>query len=431
MRIPKLLTTVLAIVLLVVVVAVVWTAANGDPRLLRDVEFSHTSISPNADGHDDALVITYWLNRNATVSIYFVAADGQRYDFRRDEPRSRSLDEAYRVLFSGVVDGYRRADDVFQGEILARLMPDGDYRWVVAATGEAGDHEEITGTLTIAGADTALPELRAFTVSPPVITPNRDGLSDRATINYYLSKEAESVIVYLLSPDGLQRYDIPEKETVNPAGATGQHTYDYAAGVDDGAQPPPDGAYTVYAVAADLEGQRVRVTNTLTIQDGGVPRADIVAPAAGDQIEFSSVSAVIGDTLYFTATVDNFGEVPIRTTGPWPGTCYDLDQNFNTLGFTDESGAWRFGMDYETSPRNYPFRWGVGRPEDLLTQVINGDTFYFLPAHRRSLVTGCIRLTAVPERNPLYFWGGLIHQDVEVAQFNNQVDPHLVTIGKP
>jgi hypothetical protein len=430
MRIPVWLTALLATVGLAAVVGLVWTAANADPRILKDVRFSHSRITPNADRDDDALRISYWLNRQAHVSIFFDGPDGQRYYFREAQPRPPSSEEPYTVLFSGVVAGYRRPGDAFAGTILARLLPDGDYRWVVEALDSAGLREEVSGSLTIAAGDPELPELRAFTVSPPAITPNRDGLSDRATINYYLSKEAESVRVYLLGPDGL-RYDIPETETVNPPGAAGQHTYDWAAGVDDGALPPPDGSYTLVAEAADAEGQRVQVTNMLTLAQGGVPRADIVAPAAGDQVVFSSESVVVGQTLYVTATVDNFGETDIRTTGPWPGTCYDLDQNYNTLGFVEEPGAWRFGLDFETSQRNYPFRWGVGRPEELVQREVDGEIYYFLPQGRRAVVTGCVRLTEVPPRNPLYFWAGLIHQDVEIAQFNNRVDPHLILIGEP
>jgi len=439
MRIPVLHTIVLAVVTLAVIVGVVWLALNGDTRILREASFSQAEISPNADGKADATQISYWLNRDATVSIYFVAEDGERYYFRRDRERSRSLDEPYSVLFSGVVNGYQKRGDTFTGTIVARLIPDGRYTWVIAADEkDTGRHAEITGTLVVTGGDPVMPELRNFTTSPPEITPNRDGISDRTAVNYYLNKDLNrdpdrnigSVQVYLLAPDGV-RYDLPEKETVNPPGARGQHTYDYAGGVDEGATPPPDGDYVVYAVAEDDTGQRVQVTTSLRITGGGVPRADIVSPAVGDQIEFSSAFVTLGDTLYFTATVENFGDADIRTTGPWPGTCYDLDQNFNTLGFAEQSGAFRIGMDFDTSPRNYPFRWAVGSPEDLIEKVIDGQTYYYLPQGARAQVTGCIRMTYEPKRNPLYFWGGLIHQDVEITQFNNRVDPHSITIGVP
>ncbi len=38
----------------------------------------------------------------------------------------------------------------------------------------------------------------------------------------------------------------------------------------------------------------------------------------------------LGQTLAFTLTVENFGNVPIRTNGPNSGTAYRSDENFNT-----------------------------------------------------------------------------------------------------
>jgi len=61
---------------------------------------------------------------------------------------------------------------------------------------------------------------------------------------------------------------------------------------------------------------------------------------------FSKSSLLVGDTLYFTLTVENYGAVPIRTSGPPPGYVYNLDQNYNVPGFAEESGAWRVGIDF-------------------------------------------------------------------------------------
>ena len=56
--------------------------------LLYDVALYPDAISPNADGTDDATNIEYKLSRNAHVSIFFEDADGERFYFRRDRPRS-------------------------------------------------------------------------------------------------------------------------------------------------------------------------------------------------------------------------------------------------------------------------------------------------------------------------------------------------------
>ncbi len=66
--------------------------------LLYDVSVSPAAISPNADGTDDATNIAYGLSRNATVSVYFENADGERFYFRQDRPRSAG---EYRVQWGG------------------------------------------------------------------------------------------------------------------------------------------------------------------------------------------------------------------------------------------------------------------------------------------------------------------------------------------
>ena len=137
---------------------------------------------------------------------------------------------------------------------------------------------------------------------------------------------------------------------------------------------------------------------------------------------------VISETLCFTLTVDNDSATYIRTTGPWPGTTYRSDQNFNTLGWSEESGVFRVGMDFDTSLRNYPFRWGIGQPGVDLVEI---DGNWYLPPKTRSIVTGCLQVVEMPVRNPLYYWTGLIHEDVAIALVNNRVDPNFVTIWEP
>ncbi|MDX1689148.1 MAG: hypothetical protein R3248_14285, partial [Candidatus Promineifilaceae bacterium] len=156
------LVTLIALVVVAVAAAAGWRIVRGDGSLLRDVSVQHERITPNADGSDDITLISYDLAGNATVSIYFEGTDGERYYFRRDEPRGAG---EYEVYFSGVVDGYRLPGEEVQGQILARLLQDGDYIWVVEASGEGPRNERATGHLTIAEADAALPEIRDFSLS--------------------------------------------------------------------------------------------------------------------------------------------------------------------------------------------------------------------------------------------------------------------------
>ncbi|HKZ82994.1 MAG TPA: hypothetical protein VJ793_04980 [Anaerolineae bacterium] len=400
--------------------------ACGSRELLSNVSFSPEIISPNADGNSDVTHISYDLSRNAIVSIWLESSGGDRYTFRDARPRSAG---EYGVQFSGVIDG--------------RLLPNGEYRWIVEATDGAGQTQAVDGRLAISGGESTAPQITGFGVYPPLFTPNRDGISDRATINVSLNKPASLYVTLqnalcagsAFPPEGQSDldctpYPVSEKASTREArkpGEAGLHEFDYDAGVDLGADPPPDGDYVVTARAEDAVGQVAVVTGTLAIVDGGVPRAEIV----DGEVSFSARSLLIGETLYFTLTVENYSTVPIRTSGPPPGYVYDLDQNFNVPGFAEESGAWRVGIDFDTSQRNYPFRWAVGRPEDLVVEEIEGQKYYYLPSGARATITGGIRITYQPERNPLNFWAGLIHEDVEITQINNRVDPHNVTIDKP
>jgi len=417
------LVGLVALLIVVVAVAVGWRLLNGDSSLLRNTTIQHEQITPNADGDTDATRIQYELARNAVVSIYFENEAGERFYFRQDKDRGAG---DYEVLFSGVVDGYTLPDETTQGEVLARLLKDGPYTWTVEAVDENGVIETQQGQVVIVDADPELPELRDFSLDREEFTPNRDGIDDRIKAQFYQTKQAD-VRVFLLTPDGLE-IPISELERDIPAGAAGRHYYDYEGGVDNGETPPDDGTYPIVAIISDAEGQRTRVEDEITIAYGGVPRADIFAPPTGETLAVNTTAVAICDTLIFTMTVENYGNTPIRTTGPEPGTVYDSDWNYNTLGWHTESGAFRAAIGYENELGNYPYRWAVGSADDL-TQI--GDYYYLMPGDR-AIVTGGIRLTDVfGDRNPQPVWAALIHEDVEITQFNTHVDPKAILVDIP
>ncbi len=418
------MVALVAFLFVVLAVALGWRIINGGSSLLRDAQVNDDLITPNADGETDATTISYTLSRNADVSIYFENDAGERFYFRQDKPRGAG---DYKVLFSGIVDGYRLPDDIVEGEILSRLLQDGIYTWTIEATDGDSVAEVQQGELTIAQADTTLPEMRDFSLDKQIFTPNRDGISDRVQAQFYLAKEVDDVRVFLQMPDGSE-VPISELERNIPANMPGRHVYDYEGGVDNGATPPPDGSYPIVAIARDLEGQQMRVEDNLTIQYGGVPRADIFAPPAGHTLEFDATAVAHCDTIHFTMTVENYGNTPIRTTGPEPGTIYDSDWNYNTLGWHTESGAWRAAIGFENELTNYPFRWAVGNPEDL--EKIDG--YYYLMPGDRTVITGGIRVVGpFGDRNPQPMWAGLIHEDVEISEFNNRVDPQQILVDLP
>ena len=445
---PILITSLIAIVLTGVVLAAVWAFFRpGGPPLVEGA-FSHTALTPNADGDDDVTHVTYTLRRPATVSIYFLDGQGRRFDFRRDRPRPAG---EHAVDFSGVVAPFdapaeaapldcltagalpadvHPPEGVLTGDVLARVLPDGAYTWVIEAHDEQGQTNQVTGSLTIANADTALPQLH-LTVSPPTFTPNQDGLSDRIRINVWLNKDLspDGLRLTLLGPEGLE-LPIAEQPSDKPFGECGLHTFDYDAGVDLGLQPPPDGAYTIRARAEDRLGQQVQTEAALSIANSGLPRAEIHFGF----VEWSSSTVVLGDTLYFTLTVNNYGTAPIRTSGPWSGHVYEsMSTNANTLGEYEEDGAWRVGLMCQTCKSDYPWRWAVGTPEGLtnIPDEAGNPQYYVLPGQRVTVTGGLVLDEVIPSRNPQYFWAGLIHEGVEIAPINNRVDQEYVTIVTP
>jgi hypothetical protein len=410
--------------------------------LLYDVSVSPGLISPNADGNDDATSIHYKLSRNAALSIYFENAQGEKFYFRKDRPRSPG---DYQVLWGGAINQSYWLESEFGRQLVKSwVLQDGPYTWVVEATDEEGDVARAEGQIELQGGDPVVPELRQFTVAVPEFTPNQDGLRDRTGISYYLNKDVDTVQVYLYDPaePGTQ-YPLEEQDRSVEPGEEGYHYYDYDGGVDRGADPPPDGVYVVQAEARDLVGHHVVVSDTLTIVNGGKPRALVVNGVihwsdAVRGLEGTEAYLPLGSTLCFTTYVENYGRVPIRTSGPPSGTQYHSDENYNTLAveegsdsFHEQPGVWRFGINFDVSETDFPYRWAVGTPEELRCEVIEGQEQCFLDAGERGTVSGCIELDGPFPRNQIFAWGGLIHQWVGIDTENNYVDRISINIGEP
>ncbi|MBI5879835.1 MAG: hypothetical protein HZB53_19485 [Chloroflexi bacterium] len=385
-------------------------AACGAPPLLPAASVRPETITPNGDGKDEALEVSYTLAAGATISVTLIGPDGRAYVLRKAQLRSPGT---YSFLFGGVLGGM--------------VLPNGAYGVrIEALPADGGAPELAERSFKIEGSTLTLPEIQNFTVFPHRFTPNRDGIDDRVSMAYNLTKKAD-VLVYLRGKDG-SKWPVPERlDNAARPGDPGVHTYDYEGGVDLGAQPPPDGDYIVVAEATDALGNTVVATNTLTVADGGVPRAEIIGATA----RIAPTSVPLGSSLVFTATVGNIGTTPVRTKGPWSGTEYDSIANFNGLGEYEEPGVFRIGMDFEgnSTGRFYPYRWGIGSPSQLTVKTVNGKDLYYLMPGQRVQVTGRVRMTDKSQFNPLapYFWVGLYHEQVRIV--NDRIAPTKVTIG--
>jgi len=452
---------IVAAVVAAVIVALVGQAVfQPDLPLIVNAEFVDDTITPNADGITDITEYHYELSENATVSITLTGEDGSVFAFRENEPRAIG---EYTGLFSGVVDGYTLEGEAFGGSLERRLMPNGVYTWELTATTKVGETDSRSGTLTITEADADLPDMSIFTISPEIFSPNQDGIRDRTQINVVLDKEA-ALDVYLLTPDGAQIF-IPPQIGETRTGEAGRYTYDYDGGIDAGAEPPPDGEYTVIATAQDVVGQRVQRQSTLTIENGGSPLAEIAAQSIGADVIFTvepydaamfteadnigmqialpdapadtnqnDITMPVGDVLVFKLIVENYGDVPIRTHGAQPGIVYDQTQRAASLGDYDQSGAWRVGIDCDTAVSDYPWRWRIG-DDAMLDEVYDEETdntYYYLAPGKRATVWGGIRMTElIDSRNPQNCWAGLIHEDVGIAVRNARVGARSIELVDP
>ena len=410
--------------------------------MLSRVEVAPAIISPNADGVDDVTLIRYRIGRAANLSIYFLDGAGQRYYFRDHQRRSPGR---YEVYWGGAVnDPQVRQVGGGQRRVESRVLPDGIYTWVVEAVDDRGHQQRAAGQVTLQHADTALPEVREFKVTPEQFRPNEDGLDDQVTISYYLAKDVPNLRLYLIDSQRPRlKYPVILRNSNSEPGASGWHQALYDGGVHDqngrylAAEPPPDGTYALYLEAEDRVGNRVVVSSTLTISEGGRPLAEIAGGSIDWQGEMNGkVGVPVGRRLCLTAVVINIGAVPLRTSGPWPGQAYRLTQSYRDLAATyaepswaEQRGVWRFGINYDTTGVDFSFRWAIGRPEDLEQRVIDGQSQYYLMPGRRGMVYGCIQFDVAPPVGTDRWWGGLIHESVQIAA--NNVDTVSVLVGRP
>jgi len=427
------------------------------PLLATEAGFDAPTLTPNADGQTDVIQFSFQLARAATVSLHLTNADGQTYAFRQ-EVRTPAGD--YAIQFSGVVSGFTLPDEQIEGTVERRLIPNGEYRWELVAAGLERDEQAAqSGALTIADGDATLPLLNHFNLSPTLFTPNQDGVADRVAVNAYLTKPA-TVSAYLVDATG-QRLYIAQRQTESKLGEIGWQEFDYEGGVDLGAEPPADGTYTVVLEAQDTVGQRVSRSGELRLENGGKPRAGIVGQTTGADVVFmtqpyddsyfsdktglgaliglpddpadlrlGTVIVPIGDVLVFKVVVENYGASPIRTDGPPPGTVYQQGQVAAALNAIEQDGVWRVGIQCDTSEESYPYRWAVGRFEDLQQTIdpTNDNVYTTLAPGARSVVWGAVRLTDVVDtRNPQQCWAGLIHEGVAVA--NNRIGARDISIA--
>lgn len=126
--------------------SVVIRGADTEPPAIQGLTLHPAAISPNSDGIDDTLRVSYRTTKRATVSLYLLSDSGKRYLLAREEGRPAGEHSAN-----------------WDGQAGNRLLPSGDYRMFVEARDAAGNVAVASAPLRIDSA--AVPDVRLLAVS--------------------------------------------------------------------------------------------------------------------------------------------------------------------------------------------------------------------------------------------------------------------------
>jgi hypothetical protein len=380
-------------------------AGCGQAQLLSGVGPSSLLITPNGDDHDDVATISYSIGARSHVKIYVQDQHGTRYTLRENALRVPAS-QPYTLRFDGTVEGTG-------GPVIQRILPNGDYTYVVEAMPDAGGASaQATGTIQIRDAATTLPMFEALKVTPETISPNEDAIDDVATFSYRLPITAT---VTINISDG--------KETVPFISDLEEGPYEQS-NIWDGKRPDGSllstGIYTYTVRAADRIGNVVERSGRIAVEAPGRAEAHIT------YVNIAPDAVALGNVITVTAKIKNTGDVPIRTQGPAAGYRYTTNVPFSAIEgqrWAEKGGGfWRLGLDWGGG-HGYPFRWALtSRPAEQWDEPGVAD---WLNPGEEVTITGTV---AVEQReDKMYFYVGLVHEGVGYPEDRKGVT--LVQVG--
>jgi hypothetical protein len=362
-------------------------ASPAQPQL--ETSLDRASISPDGDGVEDAAILTYRLSAAARVSVSIQPeGQGPALALRPEEPRPAG---EYRLTFDGSYPSTPNSPD-------RRVLHPGDYTLEVSAVGAQARRVSRVHRISISRSDTDPPSLAPAHVEPPTFSPGGDGVGDRATMSFLLSKPA-SVSIAIVDDQGRPVETLSLDQPREP----GRHAVAWTGAAHG--RPVPNGAYRFAVVARDAAGNTSSAALPVAVAGRGVPQARIV------RAEFTPQRLLLGGYLTVRLTVKNLGPGILRTQDPPPGFVYTSYETFGSMEggrFIGDPGAWRVGVGWmdassgtwpsappsaSANGPEYPYRWGLGRdlqPDD------------------EAEVTGEIRF--IHRVTQLWAFAGLIHE---------------------
>jgi hypothetical protein len=355
--------------------------------LISAVSAGPDVVRPNGKQPTDPIELHYTLGRPASVTLRVEpAAGGAPITLRSGQAMEAG---PHFVLFNGVVptDGPTGSGTTQ----VAGVLPDGGYRFVVAAEA-GGDKQEADGTFRVEGAQTTPPGLENLQVYPPIISPNSDAVDDVAAITYRLPQTSTTSVL-------LQGASGPPVTVLAPSRVPMGEQRVIFAGADLLGKPVAAGVYTITVRAEDRAGNAVESRHPITVAEAGLPNIAILS------VKMDPPALMLGGKLHVRMEVQNTGTVPLRTQGPDPGYTYSTDDSYSSVEggkYTDKAGLWRVGLDWEGNaggaPYRYPFRWGFGHtlaPNETVTV----DGYIIIRKHEQTL----------------WFFAGALQEGIRIA----------------
>jgi hypothetical protein len=317
------------------------------PALMTGVIVEPNVIEPNEASVRNETRLRYSLSRRADIKINLLGPDGFSQEMRNQTRAPGN----YEIRFDGSVGD----------EANRRVAPDGQYTFVVQAVEAGGRSEEQKAALTIRNADNMAPEIRDVSGNLDVISPNGDGINDEMTLSFALTKKSTTMLYLTRDDDGSYYMLYPPKEMV------GLQAFLFD-GHDNGKKLLPDGRYTFHIRAWDKAGNQSEAARPIAIDQGGIPRLDII------DAKFSPTAVPLGGTVKVRITVRNTGNAVVRSNpadgiGPPPGQKYTTDQSYATWQddkrtplYYERPGTWRVGISWTNAPPPpVPVRWSLGK----------------------------------------------------------------------
>ena len=381
--------------------------ACGQRETLGDVSASTDVITPNGDGVDDSLTLSYSIGAPATISVFLEDQVGKRYILRDKQPRVPSS-EPYSLVFNGTVQGT-------EADVVQQVLPNGTYTYTVEAMPVAGGlPSTATGQISVRDAADQPPSIADLSVTEQ-FSPNEDADDDVAYFTYRLPVTATVTINFTDRNNAL----IPFITELEEGPYAQSHIWDGKR--PDGALVST-GTYTYTIVARDQMGNIVQRQGQIDVSAPGRSAARITFA------QIAPVKVALGSAITVTVRVKNTGDVPIKTQGPPSGYQYTTDDIFSSIEdrrWDDKGGGfWRVALDWGGG-HGYPFRWAMS-PRPIEQWAKPGEWDYLQPGEEVE-ISGSVRVEQREDR--MQFYVGLAHEGVGYPV--NNVARTLVCVGIP